>query len=77
MIEKNEDLKIILAQRIGRLIASARERKKWSPYTLAKRSGVDAGHIAKIEDGFLCPRIDTLQKLCKALEINIVLPLTI
>ena len=77
MQKENEDLKIVCAQKIAHLITAARVRKGWSPYTLARRSGVDAGHLSKIEDGFLCPRLDTLQKLCKALELNIVFPLLI
>lgn len=77
MTNEDWELKFQMAHEISSLIAKAREQKHLSRYQLAKRTNIDAGHIAKIEDGFLCPRADTLHKICKALDLTIVLPLPI
>lgn len=49
-----------------------RERRGLSQRALAKRSGIHHISLAKIEGGIIDdPRLSTLLKLCKALEINI------
>ena len=64
----NEDVKILMQGYVARKIKQAREAKGWTVYKLACKSGVNASHIYRIEDGFLSARIDTLHKLCKALN---------
>ena len=73
----NDDTKIIVQLCIARKIKEAREAKGWTVYKLACKSGVNASHIYRLEDGFLSARIDTLHRLCKALDIEIKVPLPI
>ena len=56
---------------IAEKITAARSAKKWTRYRLAKESGLEIGHISGIEDGKFAPRVDTLEKICKALGIVI------
>ena len=72
-----EDTKLLAASYIARVIKKARETKGWSIYKLAYKSGVNCTHIYRIEEGFLSVRIDTLHKLCKALGLEIKVPLPI
>ena len=74
---KDEETKIIAASYIARVIKKARETKGWSVYKLAYKSGVNCAHIYRLEEGFLSVRIDTLHKLCKALGLEIKVPLPI
>lgn len=60
---------------VARKIREARERKGWTYYKLSQASGVNVGHLHRLEEGFLTPRIDTLNALCRALEIKIALPI--
>lgn len=73
----NEEVKFHAADYIAVEIKKAREAKGWSVYKLACKSGVNCAHIYRLEDGFLSVRIDTLHKLCKALGLEIKVPLTI
>lgn len=73
----DEETKILAAGYIARVIKKAREAKGWSVYKLACKSGVNCAHIYRLEDGFLSVRIDTLHKLCKALGLEIKVPLPI
>lgn len=73
----NEDVKLLTQGYLSRVIKKAREQKGWTVYKLACKSGVNCAHIYRLEDGFLSVRIDTLHKLCSALEIEIKVPLPI
>ena len=57
------------------MIYRARVEKRWSVFRLAAKAGVDAALIYRIEEGMSTPRIDTLQKICAALELEITFPL--
>lgn len=70
-----DEIKIMTAGTVARMIRTEREKKCWSVYKLAIKSGVNASLIYRIEDGFNSMRIDTLQRLCAALEIEIKFPL--
>lgn len=74
---KDDETKIIAAGYIAREVKKAREAKGWSVYKLAYKSGVNYAHIYRLEEGFLSVRIDTLHKLCKALGLEIKVPLPI
>lgn len=54
--------------RIGELIKSTRKGKRWTQSDLANAIGVDRSTIAKYESGMSEPSIDTIGKLSKALN---------
>lgn len=56
---------------IGDIIKSARERRNITRYELAKRSGVQATHIRKIEEGLNDPSFRVLERLANVLELAI------
>ena len=72
---KIDETRLALNNIVARQIREARERKGWTYYKLAQASGVNVGHVHRLEEGFLTPRIDTLNALCRALEIKIVFPI--
>lgn len=74
---RDDEIKIFTAGKLARIIKVEREERGWTIYRLAQESGVHAAHIARIEEGMLAPRTDTLQKLCAALRIEIKFPLWI
>ena len=55
------------------LIKLLREKLFMTQAQLAKRAGVPQSHIAKIEKGMLKPRLDTLQKIIKALYCDLLI----
>ena len=58
-------------------IKSAREKRGWTIYKLAEKSGIPAGNLHRIESGLCCPRVDTVQIICWALKTEISFPLKI
>lgn len=74
---KDEETKLLVAGHIARVIKKAREEKGLSVYKLARKSSIDTATIYRIEDGLNTVRIDTLHKLCKALGLEIKVPLPI
>lgn len=60
---------------IAELVKTSRKSKGWSRYRLAKEAGITAMHVMEIERGVLSPRVDTLNKICKALQMEIRLPI--
>lgn len=72
---KIDEKRLALNDIVARQIREARERKGWTYYKLAQASSVNVGHVHRLEEGLLTPRIDTLNALCKALEIKIVFPI--
>lgn len=57
---------------VGRNVTRLREARGWSQAELARRAGMDPGHISRIEDGtFVSPRLPNLRKLAKALEVDL------
>ena len=55
------------------LVRMVREKLYMTQAQLAKRAGVPQSHIAKIEIGKMHPRLDTLQKILKALHCDLLL----
>lgn len=71
-----EDARRWLADRLPRLegertIRSMRLARGWSQTQLANAIGSSQSHVARIEKGTELIRIDTLRKLCAALEVSI------
>lgn len=59
---------------LGKLIAGARDELGWTQRDLADRAKpCDPQNISKIERGEHHPRIDTVQRLLRALGISVVL----
>lgn len=75
-MEKDE-LKFQVGGAIADEIKTAREKRGWTLYKLAEKSGIPAGNLHRIENGLSCPRIDTVQRICWALKLEISFPLKI
>jgi len=54
---------------IGKRISVERDLQNISQVELAKIAGVTANTLSLIENGDVYPRIDTLKKICNALNI--------
>lgn len=64
-----------IATVIAELVKTARKSKRLSQYRLAKDAGITPVHVREIEHGVLSPRVDTLNKICKTLQMEIRLPI--
>ena len=62
---------MIIRENIGKRIAELRKKRKLSQVDLALKTGIDKGHIARIELGRYSVGLDTLQKIADALEVKI------
>ena len=62
---------IMLRDDIGKRIAELRKERKLSQVDLALKTGLDKGHIARIELGRYSVGVDTLQKIADALNVKI------
>lgn len=51
-------------------LKAAREAKGWTMATLAKKTGISAGHISWFEQGKYTPKMNTLMYLAEALEVS-------
>lgn len=58
-------------ERIGKRIAELRKKKGLSQVRLAEFSGIDSGHIARIELGKYSTGIDILARIGQALNCRI------
>ena len=58
-------------EQIAMRIKTLREGQKISQETLAARSGISRGYLARLETGHHDPTIATLEKLAKALKVPI------
>lgn len=63
----NKDIR----QRIGFELRALREAQSLTVRELADRAGLDHSHIVRIESGRYGISIDTLDKLCQALDVTI------
>lgn len=61
----------------GNWVYNTRTRYGWSRYRLAKESGIQESHLAKIEEGAYCCRIDVVQKIVSALNTQLTFPLNV
>lgn len=75
MKDNNKMEKQQISNTIGSLVKTSRKSKGLSQYRLAKEAKITAVHVKGIEDGMLSPRVDTLNKICKALQMEIRLPI--
>lgn len=66
-----------LGNAVAQMLKEARKVKGWTVYRLQEKSGIAAANIQHIESGQVCPRIDTLSILCDALDIEIIIPLSV
>ena len=60
---------------IGVVIQAARENKKLSRRALARAAGVHYNTVLYVERGSMVPSIAILDKLCRALNLEIKFPL--
>ena len=62
---------MVIREYIGKRIAELRKERKLSQVDLAIKTGLDKGHIARIELGRYSVGVDTLQKIADALDVKI------
>ena len=53
---------------IGRILRAKRENLGISQETLAERAGVDRSYVSILERGLKSPTLETLERICRALE---------
>lgn len=58
-------------ERIGKCIAEKRKLKGISQVQLSQLTNIDAGHVARIEQGRFNVGVDTLARLCEPLGLKI------
>jgi transcriptional regulator with XRE-family HTH domain len=54
---------------LGKNLRAARKGLKLTQEQVAERSGVQAGEVSRIERGLRDPKVSTLEKLAKAVEM--------
>ena len=69
-LSKKESDFIELKLALSEALSERRKRSNLTQAQLAKRAGVPQSHIANIEKGKMTPRLDTLDKILKALFCN-------
>jgi ribosome-binding protein aMBF1 (putative translation factor) len=70
--EYQEALKALEYQFLfGNAVLRARLAKGWTQKELAKRVGTKQANISRIEGGLGNPTLELIQKICKALEIEL------
>jgi len=52
-------------------IKERRTSKNMSVRDLAEATGINPSNLSRIENGSIIPKIDTLEKICKALDMQI------
>lgn len=55
---------------LGKNLRAARERLGLTQEQVAERSGVQAGEVSRIETGKRDPKVSTLERLAKAVEVK-------
>lgn len=56
---------------VGNKVKSLREEREWTQVQLAEKSGLPQSHISRIENGVHSPTRMTLEKLARALNVDI------
>ena len=74
---ERDELKKAVQQKVSKMLAEKRAEKGLSLYEIEKMTGIHHAAIWRVERGDISPRIDTLQRLCEVLELEITLPLPI
>jgi transcriptional regulator with XRE-family HTH domain len=54
---------------IGDRLRTLREQKNLSQGDIEKRCGLLRCYISRVENGYTVPSVDTLEKMCRALEV--------
>lgn len=70
---KSADKTNVIRQRVGKRIAELRMQKNLSVRQLSVISGIGASHISKIENGKHAAGLDILDKICQALDADIII----
>jgi transcriptional regulator with XRE-family HTH domain len=60
-----------LGERIGRQIRERRQRARYSQLALAERANLSLNHIGLLERGERLPRLETLQRVARALQADV------
>lgn len=63
----------IIRQRVGKRITELRMQKNLSVRQLSAISGIGASHISKIENGHHAAGLDILNRICQALNAEIII----
>jgi HTH-type transcriptional regulator/antitoxin HipB len=63
----------LLAERIGRMIKAARQKRKLTQSQLGSLVGVQKSHISKLENGANNATLETIRKIFAALDAEITL----
>jgi len=58
-------------ERLAMKLKELRKQRGWTQPVLAKRAGLSAGYIARVETGRHDPKLSTLVKLAKALGVPV------
>ena len=69
-IYSGEDPKRILAWAIAQRVREAREGQGWTQEELAEKAGIARPNIARLERGLHIPTLTTLEKVARALAID-------
>ena len=62
---------IAMTRQLGRRLRQRRRAQQLSKYALAKRAGISATYVAKLEAGGSDPTIGVLKRLAKALGVPV------
>jgi len=60
-----------MSKNIGDKIKTLRQQRGFSQYALAKKAGVSQSTLSYIEKGAKTPRFETLQALCRAMDVTL------
>lgn len=64
-----------LAYELGQSVRTLREAKGWSQTELADRTGMTQSAVARFEGGGTIPTLPVLERLARALEVELVVQL--
>ena len=56
---------------VGKRIAQLRKEKGWTQKDLADETGLSRGYIATIEEGRIQPKLRTLARIAKCLDVGL------
>ena len=67
--------RITVREHVGKTIRDARKAKGMTQVQLAEKASITLTHVKDIEECAFAVRVDILNRICKALEIHITLPI--
>jgi len=59
------------AKRLAMRVKEERERRGWTQEQLAEKAGISRGFLARLETARHDPKLSTLEKIAKALKVDI------